>query len=333
MSATNIIPFNQKGLPAHIAARMAQIDVSANDALGVSFSGPPRISTEGKRFTIVANGKETIINDPRTDEPAQSIQVVILRANPGDNKAYYAEGYQKGVAAGPLCFSNDGIKPDPQSRDPQAKSCAMCPHNRFGSAMRDGVPGKGKACGDSKHIAIATPDRLDQPMLLRVPPTSLKNLRLYGKFLREKGVTFQLVATKIGFDPQVTHQQLVFTPAGFLDDVTVDEVFAMQDDDLVKQITGEKRATQADEDEIEEAPAPVVAKAKPRPAPAPVKQDIAEEDEEEEDVEAAPEPAPAPAPKPKAKIRQDAAPAPKADEDSDMEDEIGSFLGGGFDDD
>ena len=197
--------------------------------------------------------------------------------------------------------------------------------------MRDGVPGKGKACDDSKHIAIATPDRLDQPMLLRVPPTSLKNLRLYGKFLREKGVTFQLVATKIGFDPQVTHQQLVFTPAGFLDDVTVDEVFAMQDDDLVKQITGEKRATEVDEDEIEEAPAPVVAKAKPRPAPAPVKQDIAEEDEEEEEVEAAPEPAPAP--KPKAKIRQDAAPAPKADEDSEMEDEIGSFLGGGFDDD
>lgn len=331
MSATNIIPFDNK-LPAHIKARMAQLDLTTNNALGVTYSGPPRISLEGRKFSVVKDGKTTIINDPRTDEPANSIQVVIIRANAGENKAYYEGTYSPGQNQGPLCFSNDGKRPDPSSREPQAKSCAMCPHNQFGSAIRDGMPSKGKACSDSKFLAVASPDRLDQPMQLRVPATSLKNLRLYGKFLRDKGVTFQLVGTKIGFDPQVTHQQLVFTPVGFMPDAVVDEVFNMQESETILQMTGESPAdVEADEapvvakkpkiaivqdDDEEEEVAPVV-KAKAKPAPAPV---IEEDDEEEEVVQV----------KKKPKIRQD---APAASEDSAMEDAIGAFLGGAFDDD
>jgi hypothetical protein len=350
MSATNIIPFDGGKLPAHIKARMGQLDLGVNNALGVAFSGPPRISLEGRKFSVVKDGKTTIINDPRTDEPAQSIQVVIIRANGGENKAYYADSYNPGVSSGPACFSNDGKRPDPASRDPQAKSCAMCPHNQFGSAICDGIPGKGKACSDSKWLSVASPDRLDQPMQLRVPATSLKNLRLYGKFLRDKGVTFQLVGTKISFDPQVTHQQLVFTPVGFMPDDVVEAVFGMQESESVLQMTGEspleadeapalappvvtKKAKVAivqdveddDEDEAEAtllaaklAEAKAKAKAKPAPAPA-----IDDEDDEEEEIVPV---------KKKAKIRQDAAPAAKADDDG-LEDSIGAFLGGAFDDD
>lgn len=335
MSATNIIPFDSK-IPAHIKARMSQLDLATNNALGVTYSGPPRISLEGRKFSVVKDGKTTIINDPRTDEPANSIQVVIIRANAGENKAYYEGTYSPGQNQGPACFSNDGKRPDPQARDPQAKNCALCPHNQFGSAMRDGMPSKGKACSDSKWLAVASPDRLDQPMQLRVPATSLKNLRLYGKFLRDKGVTFQLVGTKISFDPQVTHQQLVFTPVGFMPDNVVEDVFDMQQSEAVLQMTGEspieaeveeapapKKAkiaiVQDEEDDEEEAPAPVV-KAKAKPAPAPVIEE--EEDDEEEEVVPV---------KKKAKVRQDVAPA--AETEGTIEDAIGDFLGGAFDDD
>ena len=332
MSATNIIPFETGKLPAHIKARMAQLDLGVNNALGVTFSGPTRISLEGRKFSVVKDGKTTIINDPRTDEPANSIQVVIIRANAGENKAYYPDAYNPGANTGPLCFSNDGKTPDPASRDIQSKTCAMCPHNQFGSAIRDGVPGKGKACSDSKWLCVAPPDNLDHPMQLRVPATSLKNLRLYGKFLRDKGVTFQLVGTKISFDPQVTHQQLVFTPVGFMPDNIVEAVFDMQEDETVLQMTGEspteseeapapvaKKAkvaiVQDIEEDEEEAPAPAV-KAKAKPAP------VIEEDDEEEEIVPV---------KKKAKVRQDAAPAAK--ESDTLEDSIGSFLGGAFDDD
>lgn len=326
-AVTNIIPFDQGKVPAHIRARMQDLDLSVNSSLGVAFDPIARLSLEGKKFTVIAEGKETIINDPRTDEPASSIQVVILRANPGNNRAYFTESFKKGVKATPGCFSNDGIRPDPQATDPQAKSCAMCPHNRFGSAIGpDGLPGKGKACSESKQIAVAAPDRLDRPMMLRVPPTSLKNLTQYGRLLAGKGVTFQLVATKIGFDPKVTHQLLTFTPVGFLSDEVVEGVYEIKDDESILRLTGEARI-ESDE-VVEDAPAPV-ARVAPKPAPAarvapkpaPV---VEEEAEEEEDVQFQP-----PAKK-KAAVRRDT-PAAAAPAD-DLEDAIGDFLNGGFDD-
>lgn len=341
-TATNIIPFGEAKLPAHILARMGQTDLGDNSALGVAFESITKLSTEGKRFTVIEKGKETVINDPRTDEPANSIQVVIVRANPNNNRSYYTTGFQKGIKSRPACFSNDGVKPDAQSTDPQAKSCAVCPHNRFGSAIdQNGMPGKGKACTESKLLAVAAPDRLDRPMLLRVPPTSLKNLTFYGKLLAEKGVNFKLVATKIGFDPKVTHQQLTFAPVGFLPDHVVEGVFDIQDDETILRITGEARFG----NEEEEAPAPV-ARVAPAPAPvvrkvrqdAPVAAPVEEvdEDEAEDDTpvtmtarEMLAKPAPVEKEKPVRKLRQDTAPAA----DEGLDDAIGSFLGGAFDDD
>lgn len=327
MSA-NIIPFESKGLPAHLKARLGTID---NSALGqVSAGGFSVVSIKGKQFSVVKDGDRSIIEDPRTGDPATSIQVAILRVNPGLSKAYYTGGYQEGVESKPECFSNDGVRPDANSPEPQAKSCAGCPFNAFGSANN----GKGKACRDTKRMAIATVDNLEEPMMLRVPATSLKNLAAYGKLLTEKGVGTSFVATRIGFDPQSTHQVLTFKPTGFLDEETVVAIEGLQDDETILQITGER--TSAPQEAPVARPKPTVVKAAP----------VIEEDEDE-----APAPAPAPkAAKPKAVVRQDEddeAPAPRAkptvaakpkvtvrqDDDEDLSGDIGAFLSGAFDDD
>lgn len=337
----NIVPFkNLDSLPAHIQARLGNVD---NSALGQAVAGFPVLSLKGKRFTLVRSGEREIINDPRTDEPANHITVAILRANPGMSKAYYAEGYVEGADGKPDCFSNDGKAPDANATNPQARSCHACPHNVFGSS----TTGKGKACPDTKRLAVAQIDNLDDPILLRVPPTSLKNLANFGAQFTSKGIKFNYIATKIGFDPQATHQLLTFQGVGFLDDATIERVEALQSDETVLRITGEVAipqeapapkpkpklaAVQVDEEE-EEAPAPKP-KAKAKPAPAPV------EDDEEETVVSAKDFLA----KPKAKVRvdEDEAPAPKpkakvkVDTDTDDDDlagGIGDFLAGGFDDD
>ena len=339
---SNIVPFKESSLPAHIKARMSQVD---NSALGTVASGFPVISLKGKRFALVRSGAREIINDPRTDEPANHITVAILRVNPGMSKAYYAEGYQEGADAKPDCFSNDGLRPDAAARDPQAKSCASCPFNAFGSSNT----GRGKACPDTKRLAVAQVDKLEEPILLRVPPTSLKNLANFGGKFTSKGIDIRYIATKIGFDPQATHQLLTFDGVGYLDDAAIEQVMAMQDDDAVLQITGEKAPAREaapvpaakpkarltvveDAEEEEEAPAPAP-KAKVKPAP------VVEEDEEEDDapitmsareftkprVKVRADVDEAPAPKPRAKVKTDIEP--------ELESDIGDFLDAAFDDD
>jgi hypothetical protein len=343
MSA-NIVPFESKGLPAHIKARLGNID---NSSLGRATSSFPVVSIKGKQFSVVKEGDRSIIEDPRTGEPASSIQVAIVRVNPGLSKAYYAGGYVEGVESKPECFSNDGIRPDPNAEEAQAKSCASCPFNAFGSAST----GKGKACRDTKRMAIATVDNLEEPMMLRVPATSLKNLAQYGKLLTEKGVDTRFVATRIGFDPHSTHQVLTFKPVGFLDEETVIEIERLQDEESILQITGEQSAPARVQAEAPVArPKPTVVKAAPQveedeededeapaPAPAPkatkpkvvVRQDV-DEDEDEAPApvaKATPKVAPKPTAKPKAVVRQDTG------DDDGLSDDIGSFLSGGFDDD
>jgi len=333
---SNIVPFKESSLPAHIKARMSQVD---NSALGTVASGFPVISLKGKRFALVRSGAREIINDPRTDEPANHITVAILRVNPGMSKAYYAEGYQEGADAKPDCFSNDGLRPDAAARDPQAKSCASCPFNAFGSSNT----GRGKACPDTKRLAVAQVDKLEEPILLRVPPTSLKNLANFGGKFTSKGIDIRYIATKIGFDPQATHQLLTFDGVGYLDDAAIEQVMAMQDDEAVLQITGEKAPAR------EAAPVPA---AKPKGRLTVVedaeegvsaeqvfgRREPAEEDEEDEEDEAPVTMSAREFTKPRVRVNTDEpAPKPRAkvktDIEPELESDIGDFLDAAFDDD
>lgn len=327
--ASNIIPFRPSQIPAHIRALQATTTVD-NSAFGQTSAGFPVIAIKSHRFSMVQDGKRTIINDPRTDEPANHITVVIMRTNPAFSKAYYAEKYVEGSDAKPDCFSNDGIRPDPQSAEKQAKTCALCPFNAFGSSDT----GRGKACPDSKRLAVATPDRLDNPALLRVPPTSLKNLAKYAEKLSSMSADVRWVATKIGFDPQATHQVLTFEPVGFLDGETIQKVIALQDDEILLRVTGEKLEQTTEEDAPADKPTPRPVRSAPvapkEPDPRPrtfAKQEAAPvEEEDEDDLEEAP--APVKTAKPRVRVRQEAT-APVT---STVVEEIGEFLEAGFDD-
>src|SRR5690606_31212610 len=110
----------------------------------------------------------------------------------------------------------DGIRPAADAQSPQATTCAGCKWNQWGSRITDSGK-KGKACADSRRLAVAAAGDLTNPLLLRVPAASLVGLASYGKTLAKHGLKdFKAVVTSVSFDPNEAYPLLVFNFARFL---------------------------------------------------------------------------------------------------------------------
>jgi hypothetical protein len=291
----NIIPFESAKLPASMAGLFK---VERLGTAHVGGGGFPTVSIKGKVFHKVVSGERELITKPGEDEPASSIEVVIVAQNPHRSKVFYATGYSEGTDAKPTCYSNNGVGPEADAEEPQSKKCATCAHNQWGSRVSENGA-KGKACSDSQRLAIAPVGMINDPMMIRVPAASLKALDAFGDTLAKRGVPYQLVATKIGFDYSVAHPSLTFKPVGMLDEDTAQQVFAASQMDIIKQIIGVKPVEDADD---VFAPEPVKAIPKKveveedEPVVAKPKKVVVEEPEEEAPV------VKAAAPKPKTKV-------------------------------
>lgn len=259
---SNIIAFESGNLPAYLKA----VDVSTlnSDLTSHSGGGFPIISIKGKIFTVVRDGDRKVLPNPKDPEsPATAIDVVVIKANKGTSKVFYAGGYSEGGdQKKPDCFSNTGDRPDPSVKSPQSKSCATCTHNQWGSRTGENG-GKGKACQDSVRIAIAAPGMLNDPMLLRVPPASIRALGEFGQACAKRGLPYNAVVTKLGFDMESPTPKLVFKPVGMLDDKGFSQAQEVAAGDTVANILGKVGSADAlpaptAAPLVEEAPAPKV---------------------------------------------------------------------------
>lgn len=296
----NIIPFDSG---SNLPSFLKKVDIAAlnADLTAHAGSGFPVISIKGKVFAVVRDGDREIQMNPKDpDSAATSLNVVLLKANKGTSKVFYIKGYDKDSSEGqkPDCYSNDGVEPAGDAQNKQAKKCATCAHNQWGSRVSEKGATKGKACADAVRMAVAPAGQINDAMLLRVPPASIKALGEYGQMLAKRGVGYNMVVTKVGFDLQAESPKLTFSAVGLLDDDGFTEVQAIAASDVVSNILGSSVtvaiAAEAPAEE-EEAPKPV---AKPKAKP------VVEEPAEEEE-----------APKPVAKPKAAAKPAPKPVED------------------
>lgn len=290
---SNMIPFESASLPAYLAkANAAGLNA---DLLAHAPTGFPVISIQGKAFSVVRNGERKMLpNQKDPDSPATHIDMVVLKVNRNKSKVFYLNGYDaKGESKKPDCFSHDGAKPDPSAEKPQAKLCMLCPHNQWGSS--DG--GKGRRCGDSVRIAVATSNQLNEPYLIRVPPASIRAIGEFGDALAKRGVPYNAVVTRISFDPAFPTPKLMFRPIEFLKAEQYLQAEAASDSDTVRAIIG------AGGEVVEEVAEPTLA------APAEVETPVVAKSDSKvvsvEEVEAAIEkakvsskPAAKPAPKP-----------------------------------
>jgi hypothetical protein len=328
----NLVPFNNdSALPAYLQAAGAMLDINKEVVRTAPF---PSLSIKGMKFTIVKDNVKKIITKPDDDEEiAQSIGIVILRANM-NARTFYAKKYVEGESDGarPDCHSFDGVSPSPHAVNPQAKKCAACPHAVWGSRMgdgdREGDERKGTACAANIRLAVSAPDKLE-PMLLRVPPKSISPLKTLFKTVAARKVPYNAAVIKVGFNRDEPSPVLTFKPIGLMDDAGYKQVTELYDGETVRAIMGlddlglesaeaPKPAIETDEldaaiaardasKKAKESSAPPVERKK---APKPVAADDDEDDaailapKKAKVVEPDPEPAPAPK-KAKAAVEDD----------------------------
>jgi hypothetical protein len=237
--SNHVIPFEEASgrLPAYLKkVNVADLNADLTSHAGGGF---PVISIKGKVFTEVRDGERKIIPNPKDpDSPATYLEVVLIKVNKNVSKVWYATGYTEGgEAKKPDCYSSDGVAPAADSEKPQSKTCATCKFNQWGSKITEAGK-KVKACTDTVRMAIAKPDLLNDPYLLRVPPATIRSLGEYGQMLAKRGVGYNMVVTRIAFDQAEATPKLTFKPTGLLSDEGYAKVVEMQASDTVKNILG-----------------------------------------------------------------------------------------------
>lgn len=304
-------------LPAHLQKLGG--DSGADQWQSGTQSGFPVVSTKGKVFHVKrGDDVELIAKHDDPDEPETKLKVIVLKTNPGVSRTYYEDTYQEGSDDPPTCYSNDGITPALDAEDRQSKTCATCKWSQWGSRITENNK-KGKACSEVKRLAVGLWIQPNEPMLLRVPPTSLKQWDNYVNQLFKRGVNPTQVITEVRFDPTVSHQVLLFKPVAFVTEDLVPEIEEALADPIVEQIIGAGNdpgdipPPDDEEDDDDTPPPPKKAPAKRRKAPPP------EDDEEDDEEEEAP-PKKAPARKRKAPTKK-APPPEDSEEDEDDEEE------------
>ena len=126
------------------------------------------------------------------DEPAKELLGVIVHFQ--DQRAYWAESFGKGGGGSP---------PDCSSLDMQVGvgnpggDCSRCPFAQFGSAVRDdGSEGRGQACRSIRALYVLLPNSV-LPLVVPIPPSSLKPVRSYFLRLSSQAVPYHKVITRL----------------------------------------------------------------------------------------------------------------------------------------
>lgn len=172
---------------------------AANIADQVTAGGGNKIKTKDKIFSFPDG----------TTDPGP-IDVVIVDFVSRNNM--YEGRYDPKSPSPPLCFAIGKnikeMKPSPNAPQPQATDCHSCQMNQFGS------DGDGKACKNSRLLAVLPPDSVDpadELMLLEASPTALKNYDAYVSTIAAMhGVPPVGVITSVAFHPEKTYPSLVF---------------------------------------------------------------------------------------------------------------------------
>ncbi len=158
------------------------------------------------RVKIPTGGATTFEIPITEDEPeiVKEIEGVIIDHYPVN--AFWPSKFD-GKVQNPDCYSLDGKI----GIGNPGGSCATCPFNKFGSA-EDGV---GKKCKNMHRIYIIRSGEF-VPLLITLPPTSLKNFSDYlFKRLLQKGLRSYQVITKITLKKTQNSSGIAYSQAQF----------------------------------------------------------------------------------------------------------------------
>lgn len=236
-----VIPDWAKNRPAQAFQVLNPADDNLSDGIG---QGYPVISYKGKVWGLRYRGERHTFVRPDDGTPSAYIDVIILGQAKSRSKSFYKK-YDQDTSEGdrPICASIDGVNPDPDVADKQSDACALCPRNVWKTDPQTGR--KGRECSDYKRIAVLvlptlTKKMLGQPLMepcfLRVPPASLNSLANMGDSMAGQGFHYSSYITRITFDPNKSHPEMVFRPQQGLTDKEAPVILKLRQDAQVDRI-------------------------------------------------------------------------------------------------
>ncbi len=278
---SNVVQFNPIKAPAFAKKRGELSDVAKALMGGAGGGGGKRISIKGGVFRLLSDGKEVASIEDR------HLDVVVVNAAANIGRTFYAGAYDPEKSAAPDCWSADGDKPSPESKNPQSGTCATCPQNMKGSGSADS-----RACKFSQRLAVVLESDMDGDVLqLQVPAASLFGqaegenmpLKAYANWLGAQSISPEMVVTRMKFDTKAQSPKLFFRPTRWLDEEEHDIVVAKgATEDAKKAVT----MTVAKTDKA--ATAPILEAPKKPKAKEPVEDDVDEPEVRQEKAAPAP---------------------------------------------
>lgn len=182
-----------------ISGDLAEAIAEEMDGLGsIPFDRVKIPSGGGLAFEVPGENEES-------PDMTKELVGVILHHHPVN--AYWAEKFQGGNEA-PDCSSIDG-KTGTERETGLIKNCADCPYNKFGP------DGSGKECKNIHRVYFLREGN-PVPLLISLPPTSLKPMRDYiGKRILLKGMRCYDAITKITLKKDKSSGGIDFSRAVF----------------------------------------------------------------------------------------------------------------------
>ena len=128
--------------------------------------------------------------------PAKAIEGVILHTSM--ERSYWKNKMGSGDSPAPDCTSSDCVT----GVGNPGGSCATCKFAQFGTATGDdGKPGRGQACKQSVFVFMLCPESI-MPVLLILPPTSIKPLKQYRIRLTGASMAISRVLTSLSLSKE-----------------------------------------------------------------------------------------------------------------------------------
>lgn len=138
-----------------------------------------------------AGGRTWQIPGLNGDEDAKAVEGVIVAWR--EPRTYWQEGIDaSGGGAPPDCSAPDGV----HGVGEPGGNCGACPLAQFGSAVKDGRAARGQACQQTRLLfMVRTGDLI--PIVVKVPPGSLKPVKLYFLRLASKAIPYYGLTTRL----------------------------------------------------------------------------------------------------------------------------------------
>jgi hypothetical protein len=163
----------------------------------------------GNNIRITQDKKFIMPDGTKTEGPIDLVIVDFCTTH-----AMYPGAFDPKNITPPVCFAiganPTAMVPSKNSPELQSDACGACPMNQYESA----AVGKGKACKNSRTLAVLLPDAdADTPLLkLSVSATALKGFDAFvAGVARQFTVPPYGVIVSVGFNPNETYGSLVFS--------------------------------------------------------------------------------------------------------------------------